>query len=157
MEERIAVIGLGYVGLPIALAFARKFKDTVGFDVKESRVESATCGPTFNTGACKARNGMNHTLVRDGTATALRVRGVLDALSCPELRPVLDLLAGLENGDITVDLSELRLIDSSGVGALVMLYKRVRANGGLVKFVGVTAQPLVIFKLLRLDRALELS
>jgi hypothetical protein len=38
-----------------------------------------------------------------------------------------------------------------------MLYKRVRANGGLVKFVGVTAQPLVIFKLLRLDRALELS
>jgi anti-sigma B factor antagonist len=100
---------------------------------------------------------MNHTLVRDGTTTALRVRGVLDVLSCPELRPVLDLLAGLENGDITVDLSELRLIDSSGVGALVMLYKRVRANGGLVKFVGVTAQPRVIFKLLRLDRALELS
>jgi UDP-N-acetyl-D-galactosamine dehydrogenase len=44
MEERIAVIGLGYVGLPIALAFARKFKDTVGFDVKESRVESLRRG-----------------------------------------------------------------------------------------------------------------
>jgi UDP-N-acetyl-D-galactosamine dehydrogenase len=25
MQERIAVIGLGYVGLPVALAFARKF------------------------------------------------------------------------------------------------------------------------------------
>jgi len=53
--------------------------------------------------------------------------------------------------DITVDLSDLRLIDSSGVGALVGLYKRVRAAGGAVRFVGVTAQPLVIFKMLRLD------
>jgi UDP-N-acetyl-D-galactosamine dehydrogenase len=40
MEERIAVIGLGYVGLPVALAFARKFKRTIGFDVSESRVAS---------------------------------------------------------------------------------------------------------------------
>ena len=40
MSERIAVIGLGYVGLPVALAFARKFEDTVGFDVSEARVSS---------------------------------------------------------------------------------------------------------------------
>ena len=58
---------------------------------------------------------------------------------------------------VTVDLSDLRLNDSSGVGAMVSLYKRIRANGGEVRFVGVTAQPLVIFKLLRLDRAFELS
>jgi anti-sigma B factor antagonist len=100
---------------------------------------------------------MNHTLVQEDGATVLRVRGELDALSCPELRPVLDALAAQGRCAITVDLSELRLIDSSGVGAMVALYKRVRANGGEVKFVGVTAQPLVIFKLLRLDRALELS
>jgi UDP-N-acetyl-D-galactosamine dehydrogenase len=44
MEERIAVIGLGYVGLPIALAFARKFPGTVGFDVSSRRVESLRKG-----------------------------------------------------------------------------------------------------------------
>jgi UDP-N-acetyl-D-galactosamine dehydrogenase len=33
----LAVIGLGYVGLPIALAFAKKFK-VIGFDINESRV-----------------------------------------------------------------------------------------------------------------------
>ena len=38
METKIAVIGLGYVGLPIALAFAKKFKDTIGFDISEKRV-----------------------------------------------------------------------------------------------------------------------
>ncbi len=37
-ENKIAVIGLGYVGLPIALEFGRKFK-TVGFDINEQRVE----------------------------------------------------------------------------------------------------------------------
>jgi anti-sigma B factor antagonist len=78
-------------------------------------------------------------------------------VSCPELRIVLDTIAAQENCAVIVDLSELRLIDSSGVGVMVSLYKRVRANGGEVKFVGVTAQPLVIFKLLRLDRAFELS
>jgi UDP-N-acetyl-D-glucosamine/UDP-N-acetyl-D-galactosamine dehydrogenase len=39
LNERIAVIGLGYVGLPVALAFARKVPGTVGFDVNTRRIE----------------------------------------------------------------------------------------------------------------------
>ena len=38
MSERIAVIGLGYVGLPVAVALARVFPGTVGFDIAERRV-----------------------------------------------------------------------------------------------------------------------
>ncbi len=38
MPERIAVVGLGYVGLPVALAFARRFPDVVGFDSHAERV-----------------------------------------------------------------------------------------------------------------------
>ena len=37
-EEKLAVIGLGYVGLPIALEFARKIK-VIGFDINAQRVE----------------------------------------------------------------------------------------------------------------------
>ncbi len=37
-EKTLAVIGLGYVGLPIALAFARKIK-VIGFDINARRVE----------------------------------------------------------------------------------------------------------------------
>ncbi|MEY3412572.1 MAG: hypothetical protein RIQ70_1260 [Bacteroidota bacterium] len=37
-ETKLAVIGLGYVGLPIALAFAKKIK-VVGFDINQSRVD----------------------------------------------------------------------------------------------------------------------
>jgi UDP-N-acetyl-D-glucosamine/UDP-N-acetyl-D-galactosamine dehydrogenase len=44
MEERIAVVGLGYVGLPIALALARRYPKTVGFDLSARRVESLRRG-----------------------------------------------------------------------------------------------------------------
>jgi UDP-N-acetyl-D-glucosamine/UDP-N-acetyl-D-galactosamine dehydrogenase len=37
-ETKLSVIGLGYVGLPIALEFARKIK-VIGFDIKPARVE----------------------------------------------------------------------------------------------------------------------
>ena len=37
-KKKVAVIGLGYVGLPLALAFARKYS-VIGFDISEPRIE----------------------------------------------------------------------------------------------------------------------
>ncbi len=37
-EAKLSLIGLGYVGLPIALAFARKIS-VIGFDINAKRVE----------------------------------------------------------------------------------------------------------------------
>src|SRR5690625_473617 len=44
MSERIAIIGLGYVGLPVAVAFAEKFPHTVGFDINATRVKELQNG-----------------------------------------------------------------------------------------------------------------
>jgi UDP-N-acetyl-D-galactosamine dehydrogenase len=43
----IAVVGLGYVGLPLALAFGKTNIKTIGFDVKEKRVEDLKKGIDF--------------------------------------------------------------------------------------------------------------
>jgi anti-sigma B factor antagonist len=94
---------------------------------------------------------MHYGRLQDGDQTTLKVEGELDALTAAELRPTLDAVVAGSPRQVTVDLSDLRLIDSSGVGALVSLYKRVRAGGGDVRFVGAHDQPLAIFKLLRLD------
>lgn len=48
LENRIAIIGLGYVGLPLAVAFAEKYK-VVGFDINQSRIK-------------ELNNGHDHTL-----------------------------------------------------------------------------------------------
>ena len=42
-EIKIAVIGLGYVGLPLARLFSTKYK-TVGFDLSKRRVEELMKG-----------------------------------------------------------------------------------------------------------------
>jgi UDP-N-acetyl-D-glucosamine/UDP-N-acetyl-D-galactosamine dehydrogenase len=38
MERGFAVIGLGYVGLPVALALARKCEPVIGFDISQQRI-----------------------------------------------------------------------------------------------------------------------
>ncbi len=43
-DERIAVIGLGYVGLPVAVALAEAYADVVGFDVSARRVAALKAG-----------------------------------------------------------------------------------------------------------------
>ena len=50
-EEKIAVIGLGYVGMPIAVAFAKKV-DVIGFDLNEKKIELYKSGidPTNEVG-----------------------------------------------------------------------------------------------------------
>ncbi len=45
-ETRICVVGLGYVGLPLAVEFSKKF-NTVGFDISERRVGELTDGNDF--------------------------------------------------------------------------------------------------------------
>jgi UDP-N-acetyl-D-galactosamine dehydrogenase len=42
-QEKIAVIGLGYVGLPVAIAFGRKLP-TIGFDIRQRRVDELKRG-----------------------------------------------------------------------------------------------------------------
>ncbi len=42
-QEKIAVIGLGYVGLPVALSFARKLP-TIGFDIRQKRIDELLRG-----------------------------------------------------------------------------------------------------------------
>ena len=37
-KNKIAIIGLGYVGLPLATEFAKQYK-VVGFDIDNSRIE----------------------------------------------------------------------------------------------------------------------
>ena len=43
MKKKIAIIGLGYVGLPLAVEFAKKFK-VVGFDISSSRINELKNG-----------------------------------------------------------------------------------------------------------------
>lgn len=95
---------------------------------------------------------MKHSRTDTGNETVLAIEGTLDAVTAPELRSVVDDLVNEGRKEVTLELAQLRLIDSSGVGVIVSLFKRIRANGGQVRISGLRDQPRAIFRLLRLDR-----
>ena len=43
MKSKIGIIGLGYVGLPLANALASKYQ-VIGFDVNQKRIEELNSG-----------------------------------------------------------------------------------------------------------------
>jgi len=100
---------------------------------------------------------MNFSRIDSGDETIIRIEGVLDAVTTPDIRPEIDSLVAQKRRDITVDVSSLRLIDSSGVGVIVSLFKRSKAYGGIVRVSGLKDQPLTIFRLLRLDKVFKLA
>lgn len=93
----------------------------------------------------------------EGDAIRLKIAGEFDSITAPELRDTFDEIAGENPTRVILDLSGLRLVDSSGVGAIVSLFKRIRAGGGKFEVVGVQGQPKSIFKVLRLDKVFDLG
>jgi anti-sigma B factor antagonist len=88
--------------------------------------------------------------------TVLSASGNLDSLTVPEIRPHIEKIVEAGTRKVALDLSGLEVIDSSGIGAIVSLFKRVRGQGGDVKIVGVRGQPREILKLLGLERAFDI-
>ncbi|MBK8480873.1 MAG: STAS domain-containing protein [Proteobacteria bacterium] len=87
----------------------------------------------------------------------LALEGRLDAVTAPELRPTIDaLVARGPHRCVVCDLRSLETIDSSGVGAIISLFKRLRLKGGDLRIARLRGQPKEIFRLLRLDRAFDL-
>ncbi len=100
---------------------------------------------------------LKHELTEQGAVTVLRLKEKnLDALTVPEARAVVESL--VERGGIKVilDMSPVEVIDSSGVGVLVSLNKRLRALGGALRVVGVAGQPLEILKIMRIVQVLAM-
>jgi anti-sigma B factor antagonist len=95
-------------------------------------------------------------VLRNDREIQLTVRGSLDINTAPQLAEEIDRIVSQKPASVRCDLSALELIDSSGVAALVKLYKGIRAGGGHVTIHGARDQPLAIFKLLRMDRVFNL-
>jgi UDP-N-acetyl-D-galactosamine dehydrogenase len=94
-ESKIALVGLGYVGLPIALAFARKVK-TIGFDINLSRIQlmqnsidpsNELDSSAFNNCDIVFTNDIN--ILKEANFYIVAVPTPVDNHNVPDLTPVL--------------------------------------------------------------------
>lgn len=111
--EKIAVIGLGYVGLPLAVTLASNFKHVVGYDINQKRVtdlllgidttDEVTSGQLAET---KMKFTSNSRDLSEATAYIVTVPTPIDDFQNPDLGPLraASALVGqyLNKGDLVV-------------------------------------------------------
>lgn len=94
-NEKIVVLGLGYVGLPVAVALARAGFDVTGFDISSRRVASLAAGSDW-TGevadadlqACGLRFSDDPAALDGASFIIVTVPTPIDAMRRPDLGPI---------------------------------------------------------------------
>jgi len=102
MDNKIAIIGLGYVGLPLAIEFGKVF-ETIGFDVNELRIKELLTGKdsTLETTPTELKEAqlLNFTSdpkgIQNSNIFIITVPTPIDEYKKPDLRP-------LENASKTI-------------------------------------------------------
>jgi UDP-N-acetyl-D-galactosamine dehydrogenase len=96
MNERVAIIGLGYVGLPVALALAKQFPGAIGFDVHREKVDELRRGYDRNQEhsaevlhATTLRMTSEPAELREASFFVVAVPTPVDEHNVPDLTPVI--------------------------------------------------------------------
>ena len=112
-NAKIAIIGLGYVGLPLAVEFGKQF-DTVGFDIRAARVDELCAGRDSTlevdsdelSTATRLRYSAELEDIRGCNVYIVTVPTPIDAAKRPDLTPLIkaseSLGKVLKRGDIVV-------------------------------------------------------
>ena len=94
-REKIALVGLGYVGMPIAVAFAKKVK-VIGFDLNESKINLYKSGvdPTKEVGDEEIRNttiqfSSDETILKEAKFIVVAVPTPVNNDHTPDLTPII--------------------------------------------------------------------
>lgn len=95
-QETLALVGLGYVGMPIAHAFSKKGINVIGFDLNESKIELYKSGidPTKEVGDNEIRNTkiqftFDETELRNAKFIIIAVPTPVNTDHTPDLTPVI--------------------------------------------------------------------
>jgi anti-anti-sigma factor len=88
---------------------------------------------------------------RSNNELLLRLPAEFDALSVQQMRPVLDEIVSEDASKVELDFDDVVFIDSSGIGAIVFLYKRLKSKGVELALRHVAGQPLRLLQDLRVD------
>ena len=93
------------------------------------------------------------------TGLTIELAGNMDVAGCAEIRPKLDVILEIESGgeQVVLDLNRVTYLDSSGVGVIVYLFKRLKENNSSLEIINAHNQPLEFIQLLRIDTAIGVN
>jgi anti-anti-sigma factor len=94
---------------------------------------------------------------RDGDKTVLCLTGDITATNAPELRLLLKNLIADGARELVIDLINVRVVDSSGIGLLVAGHNSLSRLGGKLAVIHASNDLVELFKAFRLDKHFSIS
>ncbi len=89
-------------------------------------------------------------------AIVVVVAGALTLRESPEFHGSLIKLCEQSPRNLVIDLTEVTFIDSSGVGTLTDIFRRMKQNDGKLALVGLNKMVRSVFEITRLDKLLPI-
>ena len=102
-KEKLAVVGMGYVGLPLAIAFSEKNFNVIGFDINQNKIEKYLNGedPTNEVGDERIKNSKNIEFTSDETKLK-EAKFIIVAVPTPVLENKMPDLRPLEGASTVI-------------------------------------------------------
>ncbi|WP_260258423.1 STAS domain-containing protein [Vibrio intestinalis] len=98
------------------------------------------------------------TIEASDTVLTLELNGNLDADGSRSAQQHIDqIIADPSHSEVEIDFEKVTFLDSSGVGAIVYLYKRLVERERNMRIENVKGQPLEIMTLLRINQAIPVN
>lgn len=99
---------------------------------------------------------MRYSVEHDNGVKVVRLQGPTDVSQAVELRDLLGQQIDGPSARVLVDLSDVTLVDSSGVGVFVSAHRRAADAGAKFALAGAAATVGRVFELTRTNRLLEI-
>jgi anti-sigma B factor antagonist len=97
---------------------------------------------------------MSTTTTTQLNTISISLAGKFDDSAVKALKPLLVQLSHKNSSNVIIEMSKVSFIDSTGVGAILYLFKKMAARGLELILIGPNGQPLKIMKQLQMNQSI---
>lgn len=87
----------------------------------------------------------------------IKVAGEIDAYTAPKLKERIYSFSEKDGVRMTIDLSDVNYMDSTGLGVFVGLFKNVRSHDGEFKLIGLSERLIRLFEITGLADIIDIN
>ena len=100
---------------------------------------------------------MNYRLEKDDHHCTVVVKGDINYDAAKKLKKVFDSLLNEGIDRITLNLKDVPVSSSTGIGTILMLYKNLKQRGGVLDIKGIHPNLLSMLKLVKIDTIIDIG
>ncbi|UCH93026.1 MAG: STAS domain-containing protein [Candidatus Aminicenantes bacterium] len=95
---------------------------------------------------------MNIRVANEGEKTTVYLSGSIDIPGAETLKKTFNQIAENNPREVCIDFDDVNFIGSSGIGKLLLFYKKFTSKGGKVQILNLNKEIKALFKAIKLDK-----